>query len=174
MQQHQARISPDYDQDFYAWTQHQAKLLRALRSADSSLPQGVDLDHVAEEIEDLGKAELRGVTSLIQQILLHLIKAASDPESQASNHWRSETIAFGFDLADRYARSMRQLIDMQALWQRSLRLAEAQLHERGASLAKSLPTECPFFLDELLAEGFNFDSAVKRLLSIQIASGTAE
>ena len=140
--------------------------MRALRSADASLPPGVDLDHVAEEIEDLGKAELRGVTSLIQQILMHLIKAASDPKSQASNHWRSETIAFSFDLADRYARSMRQLIDMQALWQRSLRLAEAQLQEHGASLAKNMPAECPFSLDDFLAEGFDFDAAVRRLASL--------
>ena len=165
MQQHQTRISPDYDQDFYAWTQHQAKLLRALRSADLPLAPDVDLDRVAEEIEDLGKVELRGVTSIIQQILMHLIKAASDPKSQASNHWQSETIAFSFDLADRYARSMRQLIDMQALWQRSLRLAEVQLHEHGASLAKNLPTECPFSLDDFLTKEFDFDAALKRLAS---------
>jgi hypothetical protein len=117
MQQHQSRVSPDYDRDFYAWTQHQAKLLRALREAGSSLPPDVDLDHVAEEIEDLGKAELRSVTSLIRQILMHLIKAASDPESSASHHWGSETLSFRFDLADRYARSMRQLINMAALAQ---------------------------------------------------------
>jgi hypothetical protein len=171
MQQHQPRISPDYDQDFYAWTQHQAKLLRSLRSGPA-LPPEVDLDHLAEEIEDLGKAELRGVTSLIQQILMHLIKAASDPESKASNHWRSEAIAFNFDLADRYARSMRQHIDMQSLWERSLKVAEAQLQEHGASLAKSIPTECPFLLDEVMAEAFDFDTAAKRLLSAQ-TSGTA-
>lgn len=164
MQQHQTRIAPDYDEDFYAWTQHQAKLLRALQQAGSAVPSDVDLDHVAEEIEDLGKAELRSVTSLIQQVFVHLIKAASEPQSQASNHWHSETIGFSYDLADRYARSMRQLIDMQVLWQRSRRLAEAQLQEQGASLSKTLPGECPFSLDDLLVEDFDFQAAVKKLV----------
>ena len=56
MQQHHPNISPGYDEDFFAWTRHQAELLRAVRSRGADLPAGIDLDHLAEEIEDLGKA----------------------------------------------------------------------------------------------------------------------
>ena len=31
MQQHHPDISPGYDEDFFAWTRHQAELLRAVR-----------------------------------------------------------------------------------------------------------------------------------------------
>ena len=160
MQQHQPRISPEHDKDFFAWTQHQAKLLRAARSA---LPSEVDLDHVAEEIEDLGKAELRGATSLIRQIMIHLIKAASESTSQARAHWRADATAFQADLPGLYSPSMRQLIDMQAIWRKALRVAEPSLQERGRSLSQTIPATCPYLLDGFLIEDFDFDAALRKL-----------
>ena len=41
--------TPSYDTDFYAWTQAQAQVLRAKDVA------ALDLEHLAEEIESLGK-----------------------------------------------------------------------------------------------------------------------
>jgi hypothetical protein len=40
--------TPDYDTDFYAWTQQQAAALRAKDWA------AVDIEHLAEEVDDLG------------------------------------------------------------------------------------------------------------------------
>jgi hypothetical protein len=47
-------MTPDllYEEDFYAWTQQQAQALRRLRVGDNDL----DIEHIAEEIEDLGRA----------------------------------------------------------------------------------------------------------------------
>jgi hypothetical protein len=42
-----------YDQDFYAWSREQAELLRAGERARA------DLEHLAAEIESLGKTEKR-------------------------------------------------------------------------------------------------------------------
>ena len=44
-----------YEADFYAWTRHQARELRRLK--ELRLNADLDLDHVAEEIEDLGSSE---------------------------------------------------------------------------------------------------------------------
>ena len=52
---------PDYDEDFYAWTQYQAEVLRSMPCDDNRF----DRDHVAEEIEDLGKSERRAAESQI-------------------------------------------------------------------------------------------------------------
>ena len=47
--------TPAYEADFYRWATETARALREGRLAD------VDLKHVAEEIEDMGKKErLRG------------------------------------------------------------------------------------------------------------------
>jgi hypothetical protein len=45
-----------YDQDFYAWTKDQAAKLRRLAVARVNLPEAVDLDIVAEEIETWASA----------------------------------------------------------------------------------------------------------------------
>jgi hypothetical protein len=54
---------PYYDSEFYAWTQHQAQALRALKNVGD-----IDLEHIAVEIEDLGQAELRAVSSALRQM----------------------------------------------------------------------------------------------------------
>lgn len=60
-----------YDEDFYAWTRAQAEELRRLAATRPNLP--LDLELVAEEIEDLGKSERDAVFSLTQRIIEHLL-----------------------------------------------------------------------------------------------------
>ena len=55
----QPSVSKLYDEDFAAWTSHTAHLLRAGRFAD------LDVEHLAEEVEDMGKSERREVLSRI-------------------------------------------------------------------------------------------------------------
>ena len=57
-----------YDQDFYAWTQEQATLLR------EGAVQDLDLLHLAEEIESLGKSEQRELYNRLRRLLRHLLK----------------------------------------------------------------------------------------------------
>lgn len=61
-----------YDRDFFAWTQEQAALLRqgAARQQDTHL----DLEHLAEEIESLGKRDRRALTTNIARVIEHLLK----------------------------------------------------------------------------------------------------
>src|SRR5580700_894552 len=57
-----------YDTDFVEWTAHTAELLREGRL------DAVDLEHLAEEIEDLGKSDRHTVLSHLHRLLLHQIK----------------------------------------------------------------------------------------------------
>jgi hypothetical protein len=57
-----------YDQDFYAWSNEQAALLRAGRLGQA------DIEHIAEEIESMGKTEKRELISRLTVLLLHLLK----------------------------------------------------------------------------------------------------
>ncbi len=59
-----------YDEDFYAWTQQQAEVLRTHFQGDNRL----DVEHLAEEVEDLGKSELHAVESYVENIIAHLLK----------------------------------------------------------------------------------------------------
>ena len=63
-----------YDTDIYAWSQQQAAVLRDLASRPD-LPNELDLQHVAEEIEDVGISELNAVRSFLR---LCFVLCASD------------------------------------------------------------------------------------------------
>jgi len=57
-----------YATDFNLWIDQTAQLLREQRW------QELDLEHLIEEIEDLGKSERRGIASQLTRLLLHLLK----------------------------------------------------------------------------------------------------
>ena len=52
-----------YDEDFYAWANEQAALLRSGRLAEA------DIAHIAEEIESMGKTEKRELTNRLAVLL---------------------------------------------------------------------------------------------------------
>ncbi|MEE8305203.1 MAG: DUF29 family protein [Candidatus Tectomicrobia bacterium] len=57
-----------YDKDFYAWTQHQAALLRTVTCAE------LDMLNLAEEIESLGKSQRRESRSRLRVLVMLLLK----------------------------------------------------------------------------------------------------
>src|SRR5262245_2022162 len=75
-------ITPDYDTDFYSWTQAQAAALRAKDVA------ALDLEHLAEEIADLGQSIENAIESHLERLLLHLLKYRYDPSQEPRRLWR--------------------------------------------------------------------------------------
>jgi Domain of unknown function DUF29 len=74
-----------YDQDFFAWTKHQAKALRA--AARSRTNQPLDWKNLAEEIESLGKSDRRELRSQIRRIIHHLAKLERSSASNPRSDW---------------------------------------------------------------------------------------
>ncbi len=75
-----------YDHDFYAWSQEQAGLLRAGKLSEA------DIQHIAEEIESLGRSEKRELVSRLSILLMHLLKW----QYQAPRRGRSWRTAWRF------------------------------------------------------------------------------
>src|ERR1700674_3816748 len=69
-----------YDRDFYEWTVRNAELLRSGRSTEA------DLEHIAEEIEDMGKRERRELLSRLSVLIAHLLQWQVQPERR-SRSW---------------------------------------------------------------------------------------
>jgi len=74
-----------YDQDLYAWAMRSARLLREGRLDE------LDREHLAEEIESMGRSELRALESRLAVLLAHLLKWEYQPE-QRSKSWRRTLI----------------------------------------------------------------------------------
>lgn len=135
-----------YERDVLAWSIHQAGLLRLL--ASGKRVNDVDWEHVVEEIEDVGISELNAVHSLLRQMLVHLLKLNGWPHLGACRHWRGEVIAFQTDAERRFAPSMRQRVDLAALYVRAVQQIEPLQY--GGSPGKLAPATCPVTMDELL------------------------
>lgn len=115
-----------YDEDFYGWSQQQAAVLRGIATR-RDLPNELDLEHVAEEIEDVGNARRSSVQSYTRLILVHLLKAASVSNSALRNKWFGEIAGFHSELTNRYSKSMRQEIEMARRWRQAFKEAALQL-----------------------------------------------
>lgn len=72
-----------YDQDVVAWANEQAALLRAGKFS------AIDIEHIAEEIEDVGKSEQRELASRMAVLLAHLLKWQFQPERQSKSWMRT-------------------------------------------------------------------------------------
>src|SRR5438034_6469287 len=72
-----------YDIDFAEWARHNAELLRSGRVTEA------DLEHIAEEIEDMGKRERRSLHHRSAGLLEHLLKWQYQPERRGSSWTRT-------------------------------------------------------------------------------------
>lgn len=68
-----------YESDIIAWANEQAGLLRAGRF------DLLDILHIAEEIEDVGKSEQRELANRMALLLAHLLKWAYQPERRGAS-----------------------------------------------------------------------------------------
>ena len=148
-------ISPAelYEEDFYAWTRAQARELRQLREARSNLP--LDIAHLAEEIESLGREQRNAIRSWIRQIIAHLLLLENEPRSAPRAGWRSEVLAARQEIEDRITATLRRSVraTLGRSYQRARRLAEYKLREHGRDeAAHALPETCPYTLDQILGD----------------------
>jgi hypothetical protein len=140
-----------YDEDILLWSEQQAAAIRQLGRTRRDLPNELDVENVAEEIEGAGRSELAPVKSYLRLILLHLMKLIAEPDSSAGAHWRGEIVGLHSEMMSRYAPSMRQRIDLDDLWdsarEQALLAYEGAQQRRIAALA----SRCPFEPDDLIA-----------------------
>jgi hypothetical protein len=142
---------PRYDDDFYAWTQYQAQVLRALHTRDNRF----DREHVAEEIEDLGKSERDAVRSQVRRILQHFVKLAYSPAADPRFDWMNSIIDARATLEDKLSPTLRRDIEerLGRLYTTARKQAAMDLEtHREHAAAASLPAECLYTLDQILAE----------------------
>ena len=132
-----------YETDFAEWAERTAALIRAGRLEE------LDLENVAEEIEDLSKSEHSAVRSFLKILLLHKIKQVIQPERDGTS-WQVSIVNARQALEDKLedSPSLRPYLDarLQKTYQQAVALA---LLETGIEHA-AVPRECPWALETLL------------------------
>jgi hypothetical protein len=138
-----------YEEDFFAWTQAQAAVLRAKHWSE------LDIANLAEELESLGKSERREVDHRFDVLLLHLLKWCYQPSGRQVGHsWR-------LSIREQRRQLRRILADNRTLRNRvPVQLPESYANARldasdetGLPLATFPPT-CPWTVAQVLDEAF--------------------
>jgi hypothetical protein len=136
-----------YDEDFYAWANEQAALLRAGRLAEA------DIAHIAEEIESMGKTEKRELVSRLKVLLMHLLKLQFQSTGQGTS-WRlaieEQRREVAEHLADNPSLKAKLSETMEAAYGTAV-LAAAR--ETGIDL-RTFPATCPWSYDQAIDHRF--------------------
>lgn len=128
-----------YETDYYAWTMETSAALRDGRLQD------VDLAAAAEEIEDLGKSERRGLHSAVVPLFLHLLKSKHQP-NLATPGWRISIRKQRVKVSDIIEEnpSLRPLLSDPAFIAKAYREAVLDAMIETGLLECAFPAECPF------------------------------
>ena len=141
------RKSPLYDEDFYAWSNEQAALLRAGRLEQA------DIAHIAEEIESMGRTEKRELVSRLTVLLLHLLEWRFQPRRRTAG-WEASVRVQRNRLADHLEDnpSLRPLLPA-ALAAAYRDAALTAIAETGLPAA-TFPASCPWRIEDVMDAGF--------------------
>ena len=136
-----------YDQDFYAWANEQAALLRAGKLS------AADIEHIAEEIESMGRTEKRELVSRLAVLLLHLLKWQYQPPYRGPS-WQ-------VTIRNQRRALSRHLADNPSLGPKTPEaMADAYYDARGNAYAQTglpeatFPASCPWTFDQIMAEDY--------------------
>jgi len=133
-----------YETDGYLWLEKTISLLKT-----NSLEK-LDLEHLIEELESLGKRDLNKVRSLLRQIIVHLLLLEYWQKEQDRNgrHWQGEITAFRADLRDDLTTSLENKLkeDLESIYRTALKIV---LQKTGLS-SNTIPEHCPYLFEQLL------------------------
>lgn len=138
-----------YDQDFYAWTQRQAELLRSNRLGE------LDIKNLIEEIESLGRQERQELRNRLGVLLGHLLKWHYQPEARSKSWF--------YTIKEQRQEIQRHLKENPSLKPYVSEAIEIG-YEKGLNLVgketpldpKQLPQSCPFSEAEIFEDAVDW------------------
>ncbi|MEQ1638571.1 MAG: DUF29 domain-containing protein [Methylococcales bacterium] len=138
----------NYNHDVIAWANEQAAFIRAGRF------DLLDLEHIADEIEDVGKSEQREFESRMSILLAHLIKWQYQP-SHRGKSWGRTIKGQRMMITRRLDKtpSLKPELENPDFWLESWADA-ARLSENETGLLNMFPESCPWSFEQIMGHGF--------------------
>lgn len=137
----------DYDTNFYAWALYNAQLLRAGKLSE------IDAEHIAEELENMGKSNKRELTSCLKILIAYLLKWEYQPGHRGRN-WECTIDEQRIQIADLlsenpYLKSLWEVVQVEA-YPDAVKLAAKETK----LLKTQFPSACLYTMEQLLDEAF--------------------
>ena len=136
------RAATAYDNDVILWAEEQARYLREGRFSE------LDIEHLADEIEDVGRSEKRELASRVAVLLAHLLKWRLQPEKR-SKSWRATIVLQRqrIEIALRETPSLKSIL-RDTMWQDDMWLDAKTQALNDAGLMQA-PEVCPWSMEDV-------------------------
>ena len=136
-----------YEDDLYAWSREQAALLRARQT------EGLDWNHLAEELVSMAGRDRRELKNRLRIILLHLLKRQAQPLKRGAGRRKS------LRTQRRHIRDLLQLSpslrsQVAGLLRQAYADALKDAVDKTGLPADRFPLECPYASADVLAEDY--------------------
>jgi hypothetical protein len=137
----------NYETDFYAWANEQAKLLRSGNLAQA------DIENIAEEIESMGRSEKRELVNRLTILLLHLLKWQYQPGKRGSS-WETsikiQRIKTLSNIKDNPSLKASITVSMSAAY----KIATLEAADEIGLQKSTFPTVSPYTFEQMMDDDF--------------------
>ncbi|QSJ15422.1 DUF29 domain-containing protein [Nostoc sp. UHCC 0702] len=147
-----------YDRDLQYWIE---QTIQQLRNREF---ESLDIEHLIEELIDLGKAEKNALKSNLTILLAHLLKlmVQHDVPDMIKGSWYSSVLEHRQRVLNNLSDTpslksfLVEAIEKAYLDGRKLAIKEGKLAKFGVSVPEEseYPTVCPFSVEQILDEDF--------------------
>jgi transposase len=158
-----SKISTLYETDYATWARLQSELLRSGRYSE------LDVEHLLEELSDMGKSERRELESRLLILIAHLLKWQYQHQT-LSERWREfkgdswrDTIV---EQRKQLAVLLRQSPGLKSVFAETILAAYPDALDLASKETRlppeTFPAHCPYATEQLLKDDFYPVSAEKR------------
>lgn len=145
----------EYEQDFHRWIEHHIVLLKEGRFNE------IDAEHLIEELEDMGKSNLRELRSRFVVLIAHLLKWEYQLK-QLQNRWENYVGGSWISTISGQRVHISGILKQNPSLKRLLSEVIVDAYPDALELAieetglqkSTFPTECPYTIEQLLDKKF--------------------
>ena len=143
-----------YETDYYTWTRKTAKLLNEGRLSE------IDIDHLAEEVADLGEEKRNRLVGSLSQSFAHLIKYAylADRYPDDTPRWRKDALFFLKEALRTIRKNPGLKGELPEILEESWETARGEVFRKFDDFSREqdldrmgIPAHCPWSPDQVLS-----------------------
>jgi hypothetical protein len=140
-----SKLASLYEIDYEQWLEQTINFLKNNRLEE------LDLEHLIEELEELGRRDKLTVESFLEQIIRHLLLLHfwTEENDYNANHWQAEIMSFRTQINEYLTQNLRNhlLVNQSKIYQKALKYVR---QKTGYNV--TFPEECPYTLAQLLEQ----------------------
>lgn len=136
-----------YDKDYYLW------LKTTINKLQNQQFKEIDVNHLIEELEALGRTEKKALRSYLRLIVMHLLKWQYQPNKR-SKSWKITIRNNRFEVEESLEDNPSLRTQLSEFLEQCYPRARVEASdETGLSIA-IFPVSCPFTLEQILDNSF--------------------